>query len=170
MPDRWFHYPNAALQSQMKVDTSPHTMKTVLRFRQAIRGILPGFARIAWFAGVASSLSAAEPLATWTSRTSPTNVNFTAIAYGNNTFVAMAQDFGIAITSPDGVTWTKRTTPLPTREVYGLDYGGGLFVAAGDVGKIITSPDGITWTTQTSGTSRNLDSRSEEHTSELQSL
>lgn len=99
---------------------------------------------------------AADPLASWTARHSPTNLDLTAVAYGNGRFVAIGNYHGIALTSPDGVTWTQRSMPIKNRYFYGAAYGNGAFVTVGDVGKIMSSPDGITWTAQVSGSSANL--------------
>lgn len=99
---------------------------------------------------------AAEPLDTWTPRSSPTNVNLTAVAYGNGKFVAIGDYYGIALTSPDGVTWTEHSMPIKNRYFHGGAFGNGTFVTVGDVGKIMSSPDGINWTAQVSGSSANL--------------
>ena len=104
----------------------------------------------------ALTVQAADPLDTWTPRTSPTNVNLTAVAYGNGTFVAIGDYYGTALTSPDGVTWTQRSMPIKNRYFYGGAFGHGMFVTVGDVGKIMSSPDGINWTAQASGSSANL--------------
>ena len=61
-----------------------------------------------------STAQAADPIDTWLPRTSPTNINLTAVAYGNGTFVAIGEYYGIALTSQDGVTWTQRSTPIKT--------------------------------------------------------
>ena len=98
----------------------------------------------------------ATPGADWTSRTTPADVRWSAIAYGNGTFVAVA-DAGTGdrvMTSRDGFTWTARTAPAGDWNA--IAYGNGLFVAlSGAVGtataRVITSPDGITWTSRTAG-------------------
>lgn len=114
----------------------------------------------AFLAGLAAILGlqcrAADPIETWTSRTSPTNVNLAAVTFGKDTFVAIGDYYGIALTSPDGVSWTQRSTPIKNRYFTAAAYGNGQFVAVGDVGKIISSPNGIQWTAQTSGSSANL--------------
>ncbi len=105
-----------------------------------------------------AGVAADDPLAIWHLRTSPTTVNLTAVAFGNDRFVAVSESQGITVSSTDGVTWTRHDGPVKNRSFYGLAFGNGLFVAAGSVGKIVTSPDGIEWTLQDSKSSANLDS------------
>ena len=88
-----------------------------------------------------STAQAADPIDTWLPRTSPTNVNLTAVAYGNGTFVAIGEYYGIALTSPDGVTWTQRSTPIKNRYFYGGAFGNGVFVTvAYGSDSVATSP------------------------------
>ena len=102
---------------------------------------------------------------TWTARTLPVAINWSAIIYANNQFVAVSagsSSSNVAATSPDGITWTART--LPTSATWGsIAYGNGVYLAvAGWSGNsttssgnsttsnvAATSPDGITWTAQT---------------------
>lgn len=100
----------------------------------------------------------------WTNRPSgarsPLGGNpLSAIAYGNDLFVAHVAGYGPVLTSRDGVTWTTHT--WQGREVSKITYGNGLFVAVGNGGLFLgsaieTSPDGITWTNRISGTADGL--------------
>jgi hypothetical protein len=87
--------------------------------------------------------------AVFTSITDTTFLHFYDVTYGNGRFVAVG-DWGMSVTSPDGVTWTVRASGVP-RALRGVTYGNGRFVAVGD-GVILTSPDGVTWTKRGSGT------------------
>jgi hypothetical protein len=86
---------------------------------------------------------------TWTLRFQGFN-DLNGVIYGNNTFVAVG-DYGIILTSPDGVTWTSRGS-WTSRWLFGVTYGNNTFVAVGEGGTILTSPDGVSWTQQTSPT------------------
>lgn len=83
----------------------------------------------------------------------PPIVNLNAVAFGNNTFVAVGGASGAnsvtAAYSSDGVNWY--TTHLPGTGVQwvGVTYGAGLFVAIAASGEVVTSPDGVVWTSQT---------------------
>ena len=82
----------------------------------------------------------------WVSRTSASNDAWKSVAYGNGTFVAVANS--AVMTSTDGITWTSRT-PAATAEWISVTYGNGLFVAVAKSGtgdRVMSSPDGITWT------------------------
>jgi hypothetical protein len=87
---------------------------------------------------------------TATARTLPTSGNWTSAAYGNGTFVAVAQNSNAAATSSDGVTWTARTLPTSSTWV-SVAYGSGVFVAIAGAASTAaaSSADGITWTART---------------------
>lgn len=106
---------------------------------------------------LASPTPAAEPLATWTPRTSPygTTNNWRAIAFGNGKFVVVNQSAGLVITSTNGTDWTPYSANT-NKALYGLAFGGGKFVAAGASGLIMTSSDGTSWQPQASGTTAHL--------------
>jgi len=101
----------------------------------------------------------------WTKRDSGVSiphgafVTFQSVAYGNSTFVAIGNisdlyghDWGIILTSPDGINWTRRDEESSGYGyLAGIAYGNGFFVATGEYGTIITSPNGIDWTDRTSG-------------------
>ena len=87
----------------------------------------------------------------------PANTTWSAIAYGNNTFVAVA-GWGSATTNAatsntDGVTWTQRT--LPASQAWtDVQYSNGVFVAVGGAGTPTTTAatsadNGATWTSRT---------------------
>lgn len=89
---------------------------------------------------------------TWTNATLPanddsSNSNWVDIAYGNNRFVAIAENSAMAAYSLDGITWVKSNLPAIT-EWDSLNYGQGLFYATslGDIAA--SSEDGVVWTTR----------------------
>ena len=86
---------------------------------------------------------------TWTPSTLPVEDGWTSVAYGNNTFVAVAGYYGNAASSTDGITWTLRTLPA-SDYWYSVAYGSNTFVAVvyGST-TAATSTDGITWTART---------------------
>ena len=104
-------------------------------------------------AGFSSTNAATSPDGiTWTLRTmpSPGAGSWTALAFGNSTFVAVNSGALLAATSPDGITWTSRATSATgTTNAAGIAFGAGVFAALlGAVATVITSPDGITWTSR----------------------
>jgi hypothetical protein len=105
----------------------------------------------------APQMNAADPLATWTPRTSPygTTNEWRAIAFGNDRFVAVNQSAGLVITSTNGTDWAPHSANT-NKALYGLAFGNGKFVAAGASGLIMTSADGTSWQPQASGTSAHL--------------
>lgn len=87
---------------------------------------------------VADSLDAAH----WRVVLENDGVYFNSVAYGANTFVAVAQN-GVAVSS-DGERWSWAS--LPTQALYfEVAFGDGHFVVAG-VGAALSSTDGRTWT------------------------
>jgi hypothetical protein len=71
--------------------------------------------------------------------------NWSAVAYGNGTFLAIASGSNTAATSPDGVTWTQQTLPA-TANWSNLTFGNGIFTAIATGTNIVAfSSDGITW-------------------------
>ena len=89
---------------------------------------------------------------TWTAKTMPSSANWSRIAYGNGTFVAIiANTTDKCATSTDGSTWTQRT--MASSQTWNdVAFGAGVFVAMAGSGGVVntaaTSPDGITWTTR----------------------
>ena len=87
----------------------------------------------------------------WVSRTSSSVDQWSSIAYGNGTYVAVGYDGGV-MTSTNGISWTTGNTGIANRSWSSITYGEGIFVAIawGDeiisTAGIMTSPDGITWT------------------------
>ena len=88
----------------------------------------------------------------WSSYTTTTEAAWEGITFGNNLFVAVAENK--VMTSPDGQTWTART---PATNSFWRDvvYGNGIYVATAyakqypNTALVMTSPDGIVWSTRT---------------------
>lgn len=87
----------------------------------------------------------------------PRTYNYTAVAYGNSVFVAVANDRPgrhngrMISTSPDGRRWTTQADP----ELHNLTrvvFGNGIFLAVGSQ-VAMRSVDGETWEPVTTGTS-----------------
>ncbi len=93
----------------------------------------------------------ANTAAVWEEESASASSQWSGVAYGNGTFVAVSWD-GDVMSSPVGITWTSRT-PAVGNSWQAVTYGGGLFVAVANTGtsRVMTSPDGITWTARTSG-------------------
>lgn len=88
----------------------------------------------------------------WTLRTTPANLIWNEIGYGNGLFVAVAQSGtgNRVMTSPDGITWTSRTSAADNTWE-GVAYGNGIWVAVSSDGtgnRVMTSVDGFTWTSR----------------------
>lgn len=106
-------------------------------------------------------------LNSWTLRTSPVTKEWFSVAFGEGSFVAVANasggaDANMVITSEDnGVTWTQRTTPGVAMEWTSVWHDGtGRFVACAESdqggGQCMFSTDkGVSWTFATSGSSFN---------------
>lgn len=88
----------------------------------------------------------AEPLDTWSIRTSGTAARLTALDFGNGTYVVAGQQ-GRILTSIDGVQWTNQSSGI-ANDLYGVAYGNGMFVVSGTFGTILTSTNGVNWTKQ----------------------
>jgi outer membrane protein OmpA-like peptidoglycan-associated protein len=87
---------------------------------------------------------------TWTSRTATEANNWNSIAYGSETFVAVASNgTNRVMTSTDGITWTARTA-AEANTWTAIAYGNETFVAVASTGtnQVMTSTDGITWTSR----------------------
>ncbi len=94
---------------------------------------------------------------TWTPQSAASPFGWSSVAWGNNTFVAVATSPSsvFVMTSPNGTDWTNRTG-ANTRGWSDITFGGPtgqeVFVAvtsANAQASVMTSPDGITWTPQT---------------------
>jgi hypothetical protein len=91
--------------------------------------------------------------------TSTSSTNFTRVAYGNGTFVALAsflqEAYGPAyyvsevLLSTDGINWTTSFVFPSSFPMSDLAFGTNLFCVAGS-GGLYTSPDGVNWTQQNS--------------------
>ena len=88
---------------------------------------------------------------TWTAPTSSlTSLNWTSIAYGNGSFVAVASNPTInplSVVSTDGIAWSSSGVTTRTSSFTSVVYGNTF--AAVDVSGVSTSPTGVTWTRQT---------------------
>jgi hypothetical protein len=115
------------------------------------------YVALANFASGSVQLESSPDGSMWTGSTHPFTKGGTALAFGNNIFVAMAFALdgvtSIALTSTDGGgSWTSHSVPQPFNEYQGLTYSTSLalFVAIdsgnGTSANVITSPDGVTWT------------------------
>ena len=99
------------------------------------------------------ALPAVQAGALWTVRSTPVNLSWRSVCYGNGLFVAVAvggTGNGV-MTSPDGITWTSRVSAADSGW-QSVCYGNGLFVAVAITGttRVMTSPDGINWTIRSS--------------------
>ena len=81
---------------------------------------------------------------TWTSQTSPTSNSWSAVTFGENTFVAVSWD-GPVMYSTNGVDWQLATVPTNNSTWYAVTHGNDTFVAVGSSGVNMVSQDGITW-------------------------
>ncbi len=85
---------------------------------------------------------------------SSTRRHWKSICYGNDKFVAVAQDSNVFIYSTDGITWTEGFLPSD-RNWYSICYGNGKFVVMTFNDRYFTySTDGITWTLGSFSSSR----------------
>jgi hypothetical protein len=102
-----------------------------------------------WVTGSSGISCCVPPPLTWTGHSAAQGNYWTAVAYGNGVFVALANTGSKRImTSSDGASWTARTAP-GTHNWFRIAYGNGTFVAVSDDSAVMTSPDGVTWTTRT---------------------
>lgn len=101
------------------------------------------------------SLTVADPLTAWTSRTTGvTNTLYGAI-YAGGKFVVVG-DNGASLTSTDGITWTRGTTPLTVQFPRSIAHNGARYATVGLASTASTvraaaafSTDGLTWTAGT---------------------
>ena len=127
-----------------------------------IRTTFGGLLALALLA-VGAIISAAPAQAsglTWSLQSSPAGSDWSDVAFGNGTFVAVSSgpSGGVVdrvMTSADGVTWTGRSAASDATWI-SVIYGNGVFLAIATTGAVMTSPDGITWT---SGGSTGFDTR-----------
>ncbi len=96
----------------------------------------------------------------WTAQTPGSSLTYNMVAYGNGTFVAVANGGTVETASSSNVTsWTPRTG-AGGNDWSAVAYGNGLFVAVAcgisstcnttSGNRVMTSPDGISWTLQAS--------------------
>ena len=101
--------------------------------------------------GIFGTIRSSPDSITWTSRTSPGNINYTDVAYANGKFIAVGSAYGgytsSIATSTDGVTWAAPTTTTAVA-MRGVAFGAGKWVAVGPAGAYSISTDnGVSWTT-----------------------
>ena len=98
------------------------------------------------------SLNVADPLVTWTKRTSPlTTNNLYDVTFAAGKFVVVG-DNGAIVTSPDGTTWSRATTPSNAHFYRSVAHNGSRFATVGVGASGATIPataafsnDGATW-------------------------
>src|SRR5688500_15396365 len=110
-----------------------------------IQALLP----IAILACKVFAARAADPLATWRTRVSPTNATIPPLTSRSNRVDALGT--GVSLASPHGVTWTMSTNAHNVA-TFGVAFGNTPFLAIGRSGRVQTSPDGVAWPRRTSGT------------------
>ena len=77
---------------------------------------------------------------------------WTAICYGSNTYIAIAQNSNTFAYSTDGINWTENSNGLSKRKWVSICYGNGKYVAvASNSNTFAYSSDGITWTENSNG-------------------
>lgn len=92
------------------------------------------------------------------SGTLPRSSSWVSIAFGNNTFVAIAKQSSNIAYSYDGIIWEETQLPVST-EWASITYGGGYFVAvARNSTSCVYSTDGVSWTKRTMPSSKKWNS------------
>lgn len=82
----------------------------------------------------------------WSTTILPLSKDWNLVVYGNNKFVAFADNSDVAVYSDDGITWTQTTLPKSSSSWLGGAYGNGKFVVLeGFDCNAIYSMNGITW-------------------------
>lgn len=89
---------------------------------------------------------------TWVTATLPANADSTEsdwrdVTFGNNRFVAIADNDARVAISLNGISWTGGQLPV-NADWRHIAYGNGVFLALAENNVAATSPDGITWTTR----------------------
>ena len=86
---------------------------------------------------------------TWDSASLPQPGNWRCLAWGENTFVTIANNSNVAYTSTDGVNWTLRSLPS-VRQWIDCVYGDSIFVAiSSNQDSSAWSTNGVTWNAAT---------------------
>jgi hypothetical protein len=89
----------------------------------------------------------------WTTNVVSSKARMDCIVYANGRYVAYGEysDWGLIVTSEDGINWTQRTDGISSGISYSqsLVYTGGKFFAMGGFGGIGVSSDGISWEAST---------------------
>jgi hypothetical protein len=94
--------------------------------------------------GDGGKIQTSSDTTTWTSRTPPTTNNLYAITWTGSRFTAVGQ-FGIIITSLDGISWVRATSVPLLPDLYDVISVGSTLIAVGN-GYLMTSVDSMIWT------------------------
>lgn len=105
------------------------------------------------FVGVGNNgtiLTSDDGAKTWGARNAPENINYNDVAYGNNIYVAVADNEKAALSEDYGVTWTSISTngSDSNNDWQHIVFGNNKFVASGNLGYFLTSLDGKNWSSQ----------------------
>lgn len=101
------------------------------------------------------SVGVAQNPDTWVSQNSGSQFNIFGVTFGNDLFVAVAENRNILVSS-DGINWSQTGPDDSTFSFQDVTFGNGLFVTVGTNSQIYTSPDGTNWTERTSPTTSTL--------------
>lgn len=106
-----------------------------------------------WIAIASSTSTAAISInngLTWTSLTLPTSTSWQTIAYGNNRFIAVAQNTAIAAYSTNGFNWTQVSLPVNSAWQQ-ITYGNNYFTLINSTTTVLISESGEngSWFTET---------------------
>lgn len=133
-----------------QIYTSPNGQTWTLRYTAPydIRGFAYGNGVVVAVGTAGQIHRSTDNGVAWNIATSPTSRNIGAVAYGSNTFVAIA-DGQAALTSTDGLIWTLRTNNLPADAGFRtMAYCNGVFVAGANSLTARSIDNGQTWTSQ----------------------
>jgi hypothetical protein len=122
----------------------------VVRFEFALSDVI--FANGRFVAAGGDRVVTSTDGLSWSDATLPFAIprDLRSVAFGNGTYVAVANGSTHAIwSSTDGTNWSS-VVGAPADDFESVAFGNGLFVAVGDDGAIYTSPEGTNWTARNS--------------------
>ena len=90
----------------------------------------------------------------WHKVTSPTEIHFNDVTFGNNTFVAVGDNGTIVRSTDNGATWNN--TNVGGSSIQTITFGDNTFVASGWNGIMRSTDNGATWDNATSTSYWNL--------------